>query len=424
MTNFGFKILLIILLIGTTFSALAQKQVEHLNRGLIGLKYDDRHVFLSWRLLAGDPEGAGFNIFRAQKGQRGVKLNKLPFTGGTNFIDSTANLLVDNTWYVEPVNNAVSGRSRPFTIPAGVIPKQYFSIPIQQPPGGTLDGQPYTYTANDASVADLDGDGEYEIILKWDPTNARNPPQTGFTANQIIDAYKMDGTRLWRIDLGKNIRSGAAYTQMLVYDFDGDGKAELITKTGDGTIDGQGKTIGDGTKDWRTYDKASGCYGKIVNGPEYLTVFEGKTGAALSTVSYVPDRYPLNGWGGTGGNGGNDSTGGRPDRFTAGVAYLDGKHPSAFFVRGWYGRTVIAAWDWKNGKLSNRWVFDSKNRENPYSGMANHSVSVADVDGDGRDEICVGAMTIDDNGQGLYTTGLGHGDALHVAKMDPESNSV
>jgi rhamnogalacturonan endolyase len=424
MTNSHIKLLFILFFISSTSFCFAQKQVEHLNRGLIALKYDDKHVFLSWRLLAGDPAGTGFNIFREQKGQRSIKLNKFPLTAGTNYTDSTANLAADNTWYVEPVNNPGSGKSRPATILAGAASKQYFSVPIRQPAGGTLDGLPYTYNANDASVADLDGDGEYEIILKWDPTNAKNPPQTGFTANQIIDAYKMDGTRLWRIDLGKNIRSGAAYTQLLAYDFDGDGKAELITKTADGTVDGQGKVLGDGNKDWRTYDKASGCYGKIVNGPEYLTVFEGKTGAALATVSYVPDRYPLNGWGGTGGNGGNDSTGGRSDRFTAGVAYLDGIHPSAFFVRGWYGRTVIAAWDWKNGKLSRRWVFDSKNRENPYSGMANHSVSVADMDGDGKDEICVGAMVVDDNGQGLYTTGFGHGDALHVAKMDPESNSV
>jgi rhamnogalacturonan endolyase len=157
-----------------------------------------------------------------------------------------------------------------------------------------------------------------------------------------------------------------------------------------------------------------------VNGPEYLTVFDGRSGAALATTSFIPDRYPLNGWGGIGGNGGNDNNGGRADRFTAAIAYLDGVHPSVVFVRGWYGRSVLAAWDFRNGKLSSRWVFDSKDGRNPYSGMGNHSLSVADVDGDGKDEICIGAMTVDDDGKGLFTTGLRHGDALHMTDMDPD----
>lgn len=415
--------LLVVFLCGS-FLSRAQKQVENLSRGLVALKYDEHHVFLSWRLLASDSKTLSFDIFRQQKGKGKFKVNKVPLTAGTNFTDSTADLSADNTWFVKPVGATAGELGSSYTLLSHASLKQYLSIPIQPPPGGEIEGIPYTYSANDASAADLDGDGEYEIILKWDPSNSRNPPQTGFTANQMIDAYKMNGKLLWRIDLGKNIRSGAAYTQFLVYDFDGDGKAELITKTADGTIDGLGKVLGDVKKDWRTYDKTAGTYGKIVNGPEYLSVFNGETGAIVSTVSFVPDRYPLDGWGGTGGNGGNDSTGGRSDRFTAGVAYLDGKHPSAFFVRGWYGRTVIAAWDWSKGTLTNRWVFDSKDRNHPYSGMANHSVSVADVDGDGKDEICVGAMTVDDNGKGLYTTGFGHGDALHVAKMSPLNEDV
>jgi len=412
-----------------------QKQVEKLGRGLVVFKYNDHHVFLSWRLLADDPQLAGFNVFRQEKGKAKIKLNAKPLRGGTNFTDSMANFSSETTWSVMLANSVGHTRidkaadddnkiSSSAALSNMMQAKQYLSIPLQLPAAGEIDGVPYSYSANDASAADLDWDGDYEIILKWEPSNAKNPPQTGITANQILDAYKMDGTLLWRIDLGKNIRSGAAYTQFLVYDFDGDGKSELITKTADGTIDGQGKVLGHKTKDWRTYEKTTGTYGKIVNGPEFLSVFNGLTGAEMATVSFVPDRYPLDGWGGTGGNGGNDHTGGRSDRFTAGVAYLDGRHPSAFFVRGWYGRTVIAAWDWSAGKLTNRWIFDSKNRENPYSGMANHSVSVADMDGDGKDEICVGAMTVDDNGKGLYTTGFGHGDALHVTKMSPKSSAV
>ncbi len=430
MVSYKKIILLAFSLWSSTVTCFAQKQVEHLSRGLVALQYDERHVFLSWRLLASDPQNLSFDVYRQQTGKAKQKLNNLPIKDVTNFRDTTVDFsatspkaAVSYTWWVKAANIAASEPGSTFTLSADNAKKGYLSIPIQLPPAGEIDGVKYAYTANDASAADLNGDGDYEIILKWDPSNSRNPPQTGFTGNQILDAYQMDGKLLWRIDLGKNIRSGAAYTQFLVYDFDGDGKAELITKTADGTIDGLGKVIGDPTKDWRTYEKG-GTYGKIVRGPEFLSVFNGETGAVMATVPFVPDRFPLDGWGGTGGNGGNDNTGGRADRFTAGVAYLDGKHPSAFFVRGWYGRTVIAAWDWKAGKLSSRWVFDSKNRDNPYSGMANHSVSVADMDNDGKDEICVGAMTVDDNGKGLYTTGFGHGDALHVAKMSPANEEV
>lgn len=413
-----------IFLLGFSLSSYAQKQVEKLDRGLIALKVDDRKVFLSWRLLASDPKDATFDIYRQQKGKAKLKLNRKALAAGTNFTDSTAKSGTAYTWSVKLSAVAETDAGSSYFLSNDSRSTGYLSIPLQVPAPGEIDGKPFTYSANDASVADLDGDGQYEIILKWNPSNAIDPPRTGFTGNQLLDAYRLDGKLLWRIDLGKNIRSGAAYTQFLVYDFDGDGKAELVTKTADGTIDGLGKAIGDREKDWRTYDKTSGTYGKIVNGPEYLSVFNGQTGAVMATVPFIPDRFPLDGWGGTGGNGGNDSTGGRADRFTAGVAYLDGKHPSVFFVRGWYGRTVIAAWDWTNGKLSSRWVFDSKDRNNPYSGMANHSVSVADMDADGKDEICVGAMTVDDNGKGLYTTGFGHGDALHVAKMSPLNEDV
>jgi rhamnogalacturonan endolyase len=412
--------LLLTLVVFNVKDALSQRLMENLNRGLVAVSQDNGKVYIGWRLLATDAEGTAFNLYRSANGKT-EKLNNKPITGSTNFIDGTANLSQSTNYVVRPVvKGKETGASEPFVLSANAPAQQYFSISIQPPAPGEVMGSEYTYSANDASVGDLDGDGEYEIVLKWDPSNSRNPPQTGFTGPQIIDAYKMNGKLLWRINLGRNVRAGAAYTQFLVYDFDGDGKAEMICKTADGTIDGKGKIVGDSSKDWRTYGDAKGrMYGKVADGPEYLTVFNGLTGEAMASAAYVPTRYPLDGWGGIGGNGGNDNTASRSDRFTACVAYLDGKLPSAVMVRGWYGRSVLAAWDWRNGKLTQRWVFDSKDANNPYSGMGNHNLSVADMDDDGKDEVCIGAMTVDDDGRGLYTTGLRHGDALHLSDLDP-----
>ncbi|MBL7743097.1 MAG: rhamnogalacturonan lyase [Chitinophagaceae bacterium] len=402
--------------------APAQRVMENLDRGLIAMNAGEGKVYIGWRLLVSDPDATGFDVYR-MTGKDTRKLNRQLVTGSTNFVDTTADLSQVNHYMVKSVlYGSELSASKAFTLTAGMPAQQYISVPLQVPAAGEVMGTAYSYSANDASVGDLDGDGEYEIILKWEPSNAKNPPQTGFTGNQLIDAYKMNGRLLWRINLGKNIRSGAAYTQFMVYDFDGDGKAEMMCKTADGTIDGKDHIIGDSTKDWRKYgDPKGNMYGKVAEGPEYITVFDGLTGAALATAGYIPDRYPLDGWGGTGGNGGNDNTASRSDRFTACVAYLDGKLPSAVFVRGWYGRSVLAAWDWRNGKLTSRWVFDSKDKDNPYSGMGNHNLSVADVDDDGKDEICIGAMTVDDNGKGLYTTGLRHGDAIHLSDLDPSN---
>jgi rhamnogalacturonan endolyase len=412
--------LFLVIVILNTNRVQGQRLMENLDRGVVVVNQGNGKVYISWRLLSSDAQETAFNLYRTSNGKT-VKLNTKPIFQSTNFIDSTVSIDQDNSYFVKAlVKNKEQGKSEAFALKANAPAQQYLSIPIQPPPSGEVMGSKYTYSANDASVGDLDGDGVYEIVLKWDPSNSKNPTQTGFTGPHIIDAYKINGTLLWRINLGKNVRSGAANTQFLVYDFDGDGKAEMICKTADGTIDGKGKIIGDSSKDWRTYGDAKGSmYGKVADGPEYLTVFNGITGEAMASVEYIPTRYPLDGWGGIGGNGGNDSTASRSDRFTACVAYLDGKLPSAVMVRGWYGRSVLAAWDWRSGKLSLRWVFDSKDANNPYSGMGNHNLSVADMDQDGKDEICIGAMTVDDDGKGLYTTGLRHGDAIHLSDLDP-----
>ena len=409
-----------LLLVGSIFAFSQPYSGEKLSRGLIGIPTEEG-MYFSWRMTLEDAAGLQFDLYRSSNGGAEVKLNKEPIDRTSDFLDRTVDYTVDNRWTLK----ATTGEVATWTRLKGEERNPYLSIPICKPEDGEIAGEPFTYTANDCSVGDLDGDGEYEIILKWSPSNSKRPPQRGFTGNTYLDAYKMDGRRLWRIDLGPNVRSGAATTNFLVFDFDGDGCAEICCKTGDGTVDGLGHRIGDAQADWRTWDKKSPTYGKIVNGPEYLTVFEGRTGKELDSKEYIPTRYPLDGWGGVGGNCGNDNTGGRSDRFTAGVAFLDGKTPSPVMVRGWYGRTVVAAWTFTNGALKHTWTFDSAAPGwEAYSGMGNHSVTVADFDGDGCDEICVGAMTVDHDGKGLFTTGLRHGDALHAGRFIPSRQGM
>lgn len=357
-------------------------------------------VFLSWRMLATDPDGIGFNIYRNNS-----KLNSSPITTATSYLDSGGTS--SSSYWVVPV---VNGTEWTGENPGSVWSNQYKTVNLSRPSGGTSpDGVAYTYSPNDLSVADLDGDGALDIVVKWDPSNAKDNSQSGYTGNVFVDGYKIDGTRLWRIDLGRNIRAGAHYTQFLAYDFDGDGKAEVMMKTADGTKAGNGTVIGSSSADYRNSS------GYVLSGPEYLTVFNGQTGAVLASTDYLPARGTVSSWG--------DSYGNRVDRFLAGVAYLDGKRPSAVFTRGYYTRAVLVAWDYRNGSLSRRWTFDSNNNSS-YNGQGAHSLSIADVDNDGKDEVIFGAAAIDDNGSGLYSTGRGHGDALHVGDFNPNRSGL
>jgi rhamnogalacturonan endolyase len=383
----------------------AQRQMEKLGRGVIAVRTGPDSAYIGWRLLGTDPAPIAFNIYRKTGNKVPLKLNQIPIVKSTNFVDSGIDFNEDNHYFVRAVMNGhEQEESKHFNLKLNSPIQQYLTIPLKTPIG---------YTPNDVSVGDLNGDGEYDLVLHQAGRGSDNASR-GFTDPPIFQAYQIDGTFLWQINLGKNIREGAHYTQFMVYDLDGDGIAEFACKTADGTIDGLGKVIGDSTKDWRNRE------GKILSGPEYFTIFSGKNGAELATVDYLPGRGNIGGWGGTGGNGKNDFSGNRVDRFNACIAYLDGVHPSVVMCRGYYGRTVLAAWDWRDGKLTSRWIFDSKDGDNPYSGMGNHGLSVADVDGDGKDEIIYGSMCIDDNGKGLYTTGLRHGDALHVSDFDPQ----
>jgi rhamnogalacturonan endolyase len=388
----------------------AQRQMENLGRGLVAIHSGEGKVFLSWRLLGSEPDGITFNIYRQSGGGAAVKLNREPIKNTTCFTDEGVKLEQPTSYFVRAV---VEGReleaSAPFKFATNAPARPYLAVPLKLPAG---------YSANDGSVGDLDGDGEYEIVLKCEQ-RPRDTASTGLTGETILQGLKLDGTLLWTISLGKNIREGAHYTQFMVYDLDGDGIAEVACKTADGTTDGKGKVIGDASVDWRDTNRNSRTFGRVLKGPEFFTIFDGRTGAALATTNYIPERGDLGGWGGVGGNGGNDSTGNRVDRFLACVAYLDGARPSVVMCRGYYGRSVLAAWDWRDGKLTSRWVFDSKDKDNPYSGQGAHSVSVADVDADGRDEIVYHSMVVDDDGRGLFSTGLRHGDALHVGDLDP-----
>jgi rhamnogalacturonan endolyase len=374
----------------------AERQMEYLSHGLVAIPAGGSNLFLSWRLLATDAENIAFDVFRAPN----QKLNTALLTAATSFTVTNG---VGGSYFIRAVGSSEKTA-------ATVWGTNYFSLPLKLPAG---------YTANDGSVGDLDGDGDYEIVLKSEQ-RPRDTASTGLTGQTILQGYKLSGELLWTINLGRNIREGAHYTQFMVYDLDGDGIAEIACKTADGTVDGKGKVIGDANADWRDTNSTSRTFGRILKGPEFFTIFDGRTGAALATTNYIPERGDLGGWGGIGGNGGNDNTGNRVDRFLACVAYLDGERPSVVMCRGYYGRSVLAAWDWRDGKLTSRWVFDSKDKDNPYSGMGGHQLTVADVDGDGRDEIIYHAMVVDDNGKGLYTTGLRHGDALHVGDLDPE----
>lgn len=392
-----------------------QAGVERLGRGAVAVRTSPDTVMVGWRYLSSDPLRVAFNVYRD-----GERLTPEPVAVSTQFFDPNASTRAAR-YEVRPV---VDGRELPDGRGACVLPADapcgYLEIPLQQPEAQLMpDGSSCSYVANDASAGDVDGDGEMEIVLKWEPTNAKDNSHGGFTGTVFLDAYKMDGRRLWRIDLGRNIRAGAHYTQFMVYDLDGDGSAEVVAKTADGTVDGRGKVIGDPEADYRmgVGDTLPGRKGYIASGPEFLTVFSGRTGEALQTIDYIPPRGRLDDWG--------DNYANRSERYLAAVAYLDGRHPSVVMCRGYYTRSVLAAFDWDGRQLKSRWVFDTDSaRWASYAGQGNHNLRVADVDGDGCDEITYGSCAIDHDGTGLYNTGMGHGDALHLTAFDPSSDRL
>ena len=433
---------------------------EKLDRGVVALSAASKGNFVSWRLLAtDDEERTRFDVIR-----NGVTVARNQYK--TNYVDASGSA---NSKY--RIVTIVDGVAQDTTEAVQAWGGRYKKLVLDRPATGANGG---TYSPNDCSVGDVDGDGQYELILKWDPSNSKDNSQGGITDNTIIDCYKLvDGEsvngkttncrRLWRIDLGRNIRSGAHYTQFMVYDFDGDGRAEMMCKTGPGSIDGTGRYVNEAATD-ETIKAVSGnalyrnSDGRITGGQEWLTVFRGETGEALHTIFYNPNRNMTYGgaangsvnWG-VGGKNDTGSYGNRGERYLAAVAHLDGtdRPASGVFSRGYYDYAFIWTVDFDGSRLHQRWLSSNKEgytysvitydaNDNPttttYKNMkptsgsgsgtmyqnGNHNLSIADVDGDGRDEIVWGSACCDDDGRVLYGTGFGHGDAIHLADHCPD----
>lgn len=371
--------------------------VENLDRGISAISTGSG-MMVSWRFLADDSDNSIFKLYRN---------NALIYT--SNAGNATCYLDKDgkstDTYKVETVESGTVVSSDTCAMQSG---SNYLEVKLDVPKAQTSG---ITYSPNDCTVGDVDGDGQYELFVKWDPSNSKDNSQKGKTDKVFIDCYKIDGTKLWRIDLGVNIRAGAHYTQMLVADYDLDGLAEMVCKTADGTVDGVGNVIGDSSKDYRNSN------GYILSGPEYYTLFEGSTGKALDTVDYNPGRGTVSKWG--------DSYGNRVDRFLGAVAYLDGVKPSAVTVRGYYTRMTACAYDVVNKKLVQKWYFDTGNdKTKPGYGDGNHNCMPADVDNDGKQEIVLGATCLDDDGSVLWCLNTGHGDAMHLGDLLPDRKGL
>ena len=409
---------------------------EKLNRAPVAVK-TSQGILVSWRYLNADGD-ATFSLYR------NGTLVKSGIAGVTNYLDADGNpgdtYKVESSMGGEAVCTAWDNMFTKITIPRPAA---------RMSKDGSLKGE---YRPDDISVGDVDGDGDYELVVKWLPNNQRDPGEDGAASATYIDCYEMDGTQKWRIDVGDGVRSGHHTTQFLVYDFDGDGKAEVIFKTAPDSKDGLGNYVtqaGNATiKAIEPSTVTVNSEGRVTQGAEFLTVFNGETGAAMHTIFYTPSRsmsdFPYSdtsyssSWG--------DDSYNYGERYNAAVAYLDGVNnlPSAILQRGYMTACYIWAVDWNGTALKTRWlhkgsskwqwcVVDAAGTElanettDPVTsqgkssfGQGVHGISIGDVNGDGYDDICIGAATIGHDGKLLCATGFGHGDAMHLTDLCPD----
>lgn len=401
-------------------------------------------ALISWRLLKTDPSNVAFDIYKSVDGEAEVKLNEEPISNTTSWVDADIDVSKTNVYRVTLANQTETLCDYTFT--SEMAEKFYHEIRLNlNVPDASI-----TYSPDDIQLGDLDGDGELEIVVKREPYDGANMG-VWFNGTTLLEAYKMDGTFLWQIDLGINIRSGSHYTSYILYDFDGDGLCEIAFRSSEGTKFADGKIITDANgkindyrnrqtdgKGWysgaaipRDEDDpstATTC-GLIMEGPEYISICRGYDGREITRIDNIPRggegskvsraKYWSEYWG--------DDFGNRMDRFFIGVAYLDGipdeatgvrtTNPSLIISRGIYKNWQVWALDLKGNELVPRWKFDTADHASKWKGMCSHCFRVADLDGDGKDEILYGSAAIDDDGSELWCNGNGHGDILHVGKF-------
>ncbi len=402
--------------------------MEALDRGLIAVRSGNGN-YVGWRMLGHEyrrdaPQSVSYRLYRDGTAIADV-------TDSTNYFDDGAD--ASASYSVAAVIDGGECEASPGVTP---WPRQYLSIALDPPEGGSTSSGSYTYTAavdrdhsgsvNDGSPGDVDGDGQYELVVLWEPSNAQDNSKSGFTGPVYVDCYELTGERLWRLNLGQNIRAGAHYTQFLVYDLDGDGKAEVAMKTAPGSRDATGNflSLGPAANDQDGADYHDGN-GYVLSGPEYLTVFEGATGRELATVDFQMARGSVDDWG--------DDYGNRVDRFLGSVGFVSDNggagigsgRPSLLMARGYYERATVTAWNWRDGQLIRIWTADSNSAGS--SGLAKqgaHSMAVADVDGDLAQETIFGSAMIQSDGSFGCSTNQAHGDALHVGDLVPSREGL
>ena len=393
----------LMLLLGVMILAVseanAQRQMEKLGRGVIAVRTGTASAYVGWRLLATDPDTIGFNVLRSVNGGTPVQINTALITNTTDYADSTVNFANSNAWFIQPVVGTVTqALSTPWGQPANAIIGQYFSVPLHPVTGGAYP----PYDVKFCWVGDLDGDGEYDFVVDRLSTTATSTATNNIP--QHLQAYKRDGTFLWQMDMGHNstnqynIEPGSSAISVgmadcvTVYDLDGDGKAEVIVKTANGVT---------------VIDASSNMVASITDSNDtnqFISVLNGLTGVELARAT-VPNPYISDG----------------PLAAHFGIMYCDGTRPS-FVMEGWNRvgsgsfNLKVTTWDYRNGALTQRWTWDRGS--GAYSDF--HQIRIADVDHDGKDELCQGAYVIDDNGQPLFTTELIHGDRFHITDMDPD----